>query len=194
MRKLKEEAITLFDTGDQRSFNELYEGQEHLFTDVDDLISPKFKKLFEETYQVGNIQQKQTLRECDVKYGNANGFQELDNRNDGVPEGHNRSLAPAGGSSPKVRQSTPNYSTNKPLYEMFERIYEDVSGPPGGHYDSGKGSPKPSNDGVPSEINGSALSKGPASSIVQSGARQDDNSQLGNEPAMGHGAGPKAQR
>ena len=56
--KLKEEAIQLFDSGDNRSFDQIYAGKEDLFENVDDLINPKFKKLFEETYQVGNIQQK----------------------------------------------------------------------------------------------------------------------------------------
>jgi hypothetical protein len=240
------EAIELFDDNDPRSFNELYEGQEDLFKDVDSLINPKFRKLFEETYQVGNVQQKR-LRECDVKYGAANGFQELDNRNDGVPEGHNRSLAPSGGSSPKVRQSKPNYSTNKslnegsssdilhldadiprgsPYYstdeniehakmrsdrehatkmmhkrrqdlgldelliESFERIFEN-SNPSGAADNNPRQGPKPGNDGVPSGHN-PALSKGPTSQVTQSGARQDDDSKLGSEPAMGYGNGPKA--
>jgi len=44
-KHLKEEAIALFDSCDQRSWNELYEGKEDFFTDVDDLINPKFKKI-----------------------------------------------------------------------------------------------------------------------------------------------------
>jgi hypothetical protein len=60
--KLREQAIQLFDSGDQRSFDEIYGDKMDLFEDVEDIIDPRMKKLFEATYQTGNIQQKH-LRE-----------------------------------------------------------------------------------------------------------------------------------
>jgi len=121
MRKIKE-AIQLFDSGDTRSFNEIYAGKENLFEDIDDVISPKMKALFESVYATVN------------------------------------------GES-----------------QMRIHLKEDLAKHDG---------PKPSGDGV-SNAHNPALSKGPTSEVTQSGARQDDDSKLGNEPAMGHGAGPK---
>jgi len=120
MRKIKE-AIALFDNGDSRSFNQIYSGKEDLFEDddIDSIISPRMKKLFEEVY--GNTQQR-LKEEVDAK----------DN--------------------------------------------------PHHNFTGGEGSPKP--DGVPSGHNPS-LSKGPTNQVTQSGARQDDNSSLGNEPPKG---------
>jgi len=60
-KRLKEETIQLFDSKDKRSFNEIYKGQEDLFEDCDDLIDPRFRKLFEETY--GSTQNLKQLRE-----------------------------------------------------------------------------------------------------------------------------------
>lgn len=122
MKKSLKEAFALFDNGDTRSFNEIYAGQEDLFEgdDIDGIISPRMKKLFEEVY--------------------------------GATQG--------------------------------KKLQEDLAKHDG---------PSPSNDGVPHEINAKPLSKGPASSITQSGARQDDDSKLGQEPAKGHGAGPQKQ-
>ena len=58
---------------------------------------------------------------------------------------------------------------------------------------STKDTPRPSNDGVSNGHN-PPLSKGPTSQVTQSGARQDDNSKLGNEPPMGFGAGPRKRQ
>lgn len=50
MKKRLDEAIQFFDTGETKSFNEIYSGKENLFEDMDDVISPKMKGLFESTY------------------------------------------------------------------------------------------------------------------------------------------------
>jgi len=58
MRKLIEEAIQLFDN-ETKSFNELYEGKENLFDDVEN-IDPKFTKrfkLFESIYEKTTLKQ-----------------------------------------------------------------------------------------------------------------------------------------
>jgi hypothetical protein len=68
MTKLREEAIQLFDGGDSRSFDEIYGKENTLFEDVDDVIDPRMKKLFEATYQTGQLQQKH-LRERRIKEG-----------------------------------------------------------------------------------------------------------------------------
>jgi hypothetical protein len=86
-KRLTEEAIQLFDSGDTRSFNDLYKGKEDLFEDVDDLIDPRFKKLFEATYQTGNLQQKRLREATDADY-NFSG-DEPGPSGDGVPAGHN---------------------------------------------------------------------------------------------------------
>jgi hypothetical protein len=58
-KQLREEAIALFDSGETRSFDEIYGKNNDLFNEgIDDIIDPKMKKLFESTYQTGNIQQK----------------------------------------------------------------------------------------------------------------------------------------
>lgn len=119
MKNRLDEAIQLFDGGDHRSFNEIYAGQEDLFENVDDLIDPRMRKLFESTYQTGNVQQKRIqLREAEVKYGGNQWCSELENDNDGVPDGHNR--PGIGGSDPQVRQSRPRYHTNAKLGEADE--------------------------------------------------------------------------
>jgi hypothetical protein len=123
MKKIRE-AIAHFDSGDTRSFNEIYAGREDLFEDVDDVISPRMKALFESVY--ATVNGESVLR--------------------------------------------------------LHLTEENSANPHAG--------PKPGPDGVPDEINSQALSKGPANSITQSGARQDDDSKLGNEPSMGYGAGP----
>ena len=51
--KLKEEAIRLFDTNDQRTFEDVYGKDSSLFEDVDDVIDPRKRKLFEEVYRNG---------------------------------------------------------------------------------------------------------------------------------------------
>jgi hypothetical protein len=222
MRRLREEAIQLFDNSDRRTFDEIYKDKMDLFEDVDDIIDPRMKKLFEATYQTGNVQQKrlreefedepseEELEECGLKYGAANGYKELDNRNDGVPDGHNR--PGIGGSNPQVRQSTPRYHTNKPLNEdereseedadvnepmneshinLFNRIFEN-SIPEGGHYDSGKGSPKPRGDGVPDGHNSSEMG-GSSPAVRQSKPRYHTNKKLGSEPSHGYGTGPRSK-
>jgi len=60
--KLKEEATALYDSnGDYRTFNEIYAGKEDLFEgNIDDIIDPKMRKLFESIYEEP---QKQQLKE-----------------------------------------------------------------------------------------------------------------------------------
>lgn len=52
MKRLFEEAVAMFDGGESCSFNEKYKGKEYLFEDddIDSIIDPRMKKLFEETY------------------------------------------------------------------------------------------------------------------------------------------------
>ena len=53
MRRISE-AIEMFDRGsDYRTFDEVYsdDEKEQLFDDVDDLIDPRFKKMFERTQE-----------------------------------------------------------------------------------------------------------------------------------------------
>lgn len=129
MRKLTEEAIRLFD-GETRSFNELYKDKADLFEDCDDLIDPKFRKLFEATYdQAGNLRTtSRRLREneeccddCDDKEelneSQENLFEAIYRESeadynfsgdepgpsgDGVPAAHNR--AGMGGADPATTQ------------------------------------------------------------------------------------------
>lgn len=52
MRKKLSEAIEMFDRGsDYRTFDEVYTAEEKsaLFEDVDDLIDPRFRRMFERT-------------------------------------------------------------------------------------------------------------------------------------------------
>lgn len=119
MKKIKEAIAHFDDPSDTRSFNEIYAGREDLFEgdDIDGIISPKMRKLFESVYG--------------------------------------------------------EHGTGK--------LQEDMAKHDG---------PKPGNDGV-SNAHNPPLSKGPTSEVTQSGARQDDDSKLGSEPAKGHGAGPE---
>jgi len=172
---LREEAIQLYDSGDSRSFNEIYKGREDLFENVDDLIDPKFRKLFESIYdESGNLRPapKKRLREADVKYGGNQWTGGLDNKNDGVPAGHNPPLSK--GATSQVTQSGQDYDTNP---KLFEKIFREANGiPPGGHYDSGKSAgPKP--DGVPNGHN-PKLSKGATSQVTQSDQDYSSNPAL----------------
>lgn len=83
MKRIKE-AYALFDSSDTRSFNEIYSGKEDLFEGVDDMIDPRMRKLFEETYQISST--KTHLKEADHNFSG----DEPGPSDDGVPAGHNR--------------------------------------------------------------------------------------------------------
>jgi len=91
-----------------------------------------------------------SIKESEVRYGPANGYRELDNRNDGVPDGLNR--PGIAGSNKTVRQSTPNHSSNAPLSRKFESIFKECE-----RYDRPTGM-NPSGDGVPAGHNRSGMS------------------------------------
>jgi hypothetical protein len=125
MRNLREEAIQLFDSGDQRSFDELYAGKEDLFEDVDDIIDPRFKKLFEATYQTGNIQQKR-LRESEpssnASTNSEHNFTGAEGKpsGDGVCDGHNK--PGLGGEDPCATQGQGRGDSSNA--SLFESIYK----------------------------------------------------------------------
>jgi hypothetical protein len=253
------EAIELFDDGDRRSFNEIYAGQEDLFENVDDIIHPKFKKLFEATYQAGNVQQKRLKedqgefdfdpqdpadaaamewasifwdgyskgslwRSVDPdnppQYGNEEtsgviGMKRLIRRmasgeisvDEAIERAKKREMVSeldmfeqqaaeelgrkiAGGLRESRRGRKLPTKVREGYVNLFKRIYEE-SNPSGAANNNPKSGPTPGGDGVPSGHN-PRLSKGPTRFVRQSGAKQDDDSKLGNEPAYGYGNGPKA--
>ena len=96
---------------------------------------------------------------------------------------------PIQGASRRIRETEELQEETEQLDES-EQLEEEAP-----KYDlaSTKDTPRPSGDGVSNSHN-PPLSKGPTSQVTQSGARQDDNSKLGNEPPMGHGAGPKKRQ
>jgi len=47
---LREEAIRMFDDNDPRSFDQIYGNDSELFEDVEDMIHPRMRKLFEDIY------------------------------------------------------------------------------------------------------------------------------------------------
>jgi hypothetical protein len=153
MRRNKlDEAIALFDDNDSRSFDQIYGRDNPLFEDgIDDLISPRMRKLFEATYQTGNVQQKQ-LRE-----GNDENCDQEECDDD-------------------LKESDESEQDGDQL--------EENNLAPGGHYDSGKGSPKPLGDGVPDGHNKAGMS-GTDKSTRQSTPGFHTNKQLGSEPPKG---------
>ena len=96
---------------------------------------------------------------------------------------------PIQGASRRIRETEELQEETEQLDES-EQLEEEAP-----KYDlaSTKDTPRPSGDGVPNGHN-PPLSKGPTSQVTQSGARQDDNSKLGNEPPMGFGAGPRKRQ
>jgi hypothetical protein len=124
MRKLKEEAIRLYDTGDTRSFAQIYAGREDLFEDVDEIISPKMKALFESVYGETHNKLKEEIGgdASDNPNHNFSG-DEGKPSGDGVCDGHNK--AGISGSDPCVNQSGQDYSSNPKLFdESMKEIYE----------------------------------------------------------------------
>lgn len=125
MRKIKE-AIQLFDSGDTRSFNEIYAGKEDLFEDVDDMISPKMRALFESVY--GQTHHGKQLREeVDAMSNPDHNFSGGEGKpsGDGVCDGHNR--AGLSGSDPCATQGQGRGdSNNAPLFNesLMKEIYE----------------------------------------------------------------------
>jgi len=122
--KLTEEAIRLYDDCDQRSFDDIY-GKDHVFEEVDDLIEPKFKRLFEDTYQVCNVQNNKRLREEQIseetehleeeapKYDNLSSKDTPRPSGDGVSNAHNPALSK--GPTGQVNQSGARQDSNRKL-------------------------------------------------------------------------------
>ena len=149
-RRLHEEAIALFDGTDTGSFDDIYKGREDLFEDVDSLINPKFRKLFEAVYQTGNLDAKRLrLRENDASLEN-DVKDNLDETKDEIKE-----------------------SVNEKIFRECNVTYAKKSG--GSYLDA----PEMTNrvDGIPGGHN-PQLSKGPTSKVRQSGARLNTNKGL----------------
>jgi hypothetical protein len=120
MRKLTEEATRLYDDpNDTRTFAEIYAGKDSLFEDVDDIISPKMKALFESVY--GSTHSTRLREEVSAENNPNHNFSGKEGKpsGDGVCDGHNK--AGMGGSDPCVNQSEQDYSSNP---KLFENIYE----------------------------------------------------------------------
>jgi hypothetical protein len=121
MKKIKE-AVKLFDNGDTRSFNEIYAGKEDLFEDIDDIISPKMKKLFESVYANTSVQKlNEEVLAKDNPHHNFTGG-EGDPKSDGVSNAHNPALNK--GATSEVTQSGQDYSSNPALFEAMKDIFE----------------------------------------------------------------------
>ena len=141
---LREEAIRMFDDNDPRSFDQIYGNDSELFEDVEDMIHPRMRKLFEDIYDESGNPKGQRLNESDeplprksprnsnARENQAEMFKRIYEESlpvrdqdsskdtprpdgDGVSEGHNRG-PDMGGSSPVVNQSTPGHSDNRPLF------------------------------------------------------------------------------
>jgi hypothetical protein len=131
MRKLREEITAMFDDGDKRSFDEIYGDRMDLFEDVEDIIDPKMKKLFEATYQTGSLQQKH-LKESEPSSNastnpdhNFSGAEEKP-KDDGIPNGHNN--PGLGGADPQATQGQGRGDSNNApgLFKesTFRKIYD----------------------------------------------------------------------
>jgi len=173
-RQLREEAIALFDDRDSRTFEDIY-GKGQIFEDQElaDIIHPKMRKLFEEVHSASRPIQgaSRRLREAE----------QLDEESDeepGIREG-------------QEELDELEEAARKNVDEFFASLREEAP-----KYDlaSSKDTPRPSGDGVPSNHNNGPNMGGSSPAVTQSGPRQDDNSKLGSEPPMGHGAGPKKRQ
>jgi hypothetical protein len=122
MRKMRE-AIQLFDTGDSRSFNDIYAGKEDLFEDCDDIISPKMKALFESVYGSTQTRLKEEVSAENNPDHNFSGKEGCP-KPDGVPGAHNK--AGLNGQDPETEQSGHDYSGNPALFEAMKSIYEQA--------------------------------------------------------------------
>lgn len=136
------EAIELFDNRDQRTFDDIYGDKLELFEDVDDVIDPRMIKLFEETYQTGNLQQKRLIES-----------QEGDTYEKLFEDIHQNCN--------KVKENK-SQSFNKQIKEDIDQLQEEINHleediPPGGHNFTGDES-GPSGDGVPAGHNKPGLS------------------------------------
>jgi antitoxin component of RelBE/YafQ-DinJ toxin-antitoxin module len=139
--------------------------------------------------KLGRKSQFERIYENGLNYGPANGYRELDNRNDGVPGAINRSGF-GGSRGNAVRQSTPNHSSNAPLSRKFESIFKECSNPSGAADNNPRSGPKPGGDGVPGGHNRRGMG-GSDPATNQSTPGHHSNAKLGHEPAMGYGNGPK---
>jgi hypothetical protein len=122
MRKMRE-AIQLFDSGDTRSFNDIYAGKEELFEDCDDIISPKMKALFESVYGSTQTRLREEVSAENNPDHNFSGKEGCPDP-DGVPGAHNK--AGLNGQDPETEQSGHDYSGNPALFEAMKDIYEQA--------------------------------------------------------------------
>lgn len=120
MKTLKESYTFTSENGD-KSFDELYKDS-RLFEDADDLIDPRFKKLFESVYGSGSGTRTKLKETWDFNFSGDEGAPS----GDGVPAAHNK--AGMGGTDTATNQS---YSggcpaTNAKLFnesKLFASIY-----------------------------------------------------------------------
>ena len=111
-RKMKEEIIRMFDSGDQRSFEEIYGKDSPLFEDVDDVIDPRKRKLFEEVYRNGN--------QIRLKEKSPNDYtdDEWDNMTEEEQEKNQKESSKSKGQNPNIGPFHNKYE------ESFENKYE----------------------------------------------------------------------
>jgi hypothetical protein len=127
MKKRFNEAIQMFDTGDTRSFSDIYEGREDLFEDseIDNIISPRMKALFESTYSEANRLREEIGGDASSNPNHNFSGGEGKPSGDGVCDGHNSSLL--GGEDPCTTQGQGRGdSNNAKLFDesLMKEIWE----------------------------------------------------------------------
>jgi hypothetical protein len=189
-RKIKEEVIRMFDGNDYRSFEEIYGKDSSLFEDVDDVIDPRKRKLFEEIYRNNN--------QIRLKEDNEDKQQLTENKEETFE--NKFELSEDRKADLKLKEDTfqEKYQTEKEelreeynfdvLYnEELEESFNDnddwgglvdlkEEGPPGGYNFTGDES-GPSGDGVPASHNKKGIS-GSDQATVQSGHDYSRNSKF----------------
>jgi hypothetical protein len=144
------ETIQLFDNRDPRTFDDIYGDKMDLFEDNNDVIDPRMIKLFEATYQTGNLDNKR-IEESKETETYEKLFEEIhQNCNEKLEE--------------DIEQ----------LQEEIDHLEEEI--PPGGHNFTGDES-APSGDGVPASHNKPGLS-GSDPATVQSGQDYSHNTKF----------------
>jgi hypothetical protein len=122
---LKEEAIALFDSGENRSFDEIYGKDNQLFNEgIDDIIDPKMKKLFEATYSsatqgLKTLREKQTLREGDQQDAVQAVLENWDATVEGIKAGYKQLPL-------KIRKALEERAADMSLEEIIEGVCEEL--------------------------------------------------------------------
>ena len=172
------EMTQLFDSGDQRTFDDIYgDNTGSLFEDVDGVIDPRMIKLFEATYQTGNLDNKKLIesQEGDTyeklfeNIHQSCNLKEDKQLSDNIDWSEQDDL--------KESKSTFNEQVKgeiDQLQEEINKLEEDI--PPGGHNFTGDES-APSGDGVPESHNKPGLG-GSDPATVQSGQDYSHNTKF----------------